>query len=107
MSLIPARTHILSLRFFIDIFYGHSPLSADSRRTVIRFKQKCVQRVLVNHLVKLAQESVVRLTDPIDMTITLDLGDNCIKNFHFGRYFVGIYGRKFSSTATRERSHKT
>ena len=35
--------------------------SADSRRVVVRYKQKYVQEVLVNPLVKLAQEnSVVR-----------------------------------------------
>ena len=37
-------------------FYGHSPLSADSRRAVVNYKRRYVHEVLVNHLVKLAQE---------------------------------------------------
>ena len=45
--------------------------SADSRRVVVSYKQK--YEVLVNRLVKLAQEkSVVRGTDRPDMTIAVD-----------------------------------
>ena len=54
-------------------YYGHSPPSADSRRVVVSYKQKCVHEVLVNHLVKIAQEKrVVRWTDRLNMTITVD-----------------------------------
>ena len=38
--------------------YGHSTPSADSRRTVVIYKRKYVHEVLVNPLVKLAQEKV-------------------------------------------------
>ena len=34
-----------------------------------------------------------------------ELGDNCIQN-SFGEVYFQIYGRKFSFTATRKRSHK-
>ena len=40
-------------------FHGHSP-PADLRRVVFSYKQKYVQEVLVNCLVKLAQEKSVR-----------------------------------------------
>ena len=51
MSLIPARSQT-----FVKIDYGHSP-----SRVVVSYKGKYVQGVLVNRLVKLAQEkSVVR-----------------------------------------------
>ena len=44
--------------------------SADSRKVVVTYKRKYVHEVLVNCLVKLAQEkSVVRLTGPRNMTI--------------------------------------
>ena len=47
--------------------------SADSRRIVVSYKRKYVHEVLVNCLVKLAQEkSVVRLTDCSNMTIAVD-----------------------------------
>ena len=47
--------------------------SADSRRVVVSYKQKYVHEVLVNSLVKLAQEkSVVRWTDRPDITIAVD-----------------------------------
>ena len=39
-------------------FYSHSPPSADSRGVVVSYKQKYVYEVLVNRLVKLAQEKV-------------------------------------------------
>ena len=40
--------------------------------SVVSYKRKYVHRVLVNHLVKLAQEKSVRLTDNLDMTIAVD-----------------------------------
>ena len=47
--------------------------SADSRKVVVSFKRKYVHEVLVNRLVKLAQENcVVRRTDRPDMTIAVD-----------------------------------
>ena len=47
--------------------------SADSRRVVVNYKRKYVHEVLVNSLVKLAQEKrVVRWTDRPDMTIAVD-----------------------------------
>ena len=39
-------------------FYRHSPPSADSLRVVVSYKLKYVHEVLVNPLVKLAQEKV-------------------------------------------------
>ena len=46
--------------------------SADSRKVVVNYMQKYVHEVLVNCLVKLAQEkSVVRWTDHPDMTIAV------------------------------------
>ena len=46
--------------------------SADSRRVVVSYKWKYVHEVLVNRLVKLAQEkSMVRWTDRTDMTIAV------------------------------------
>ena len=47
--------------------------SADSKRVVVSYKQKYVHEVLVNRLVKLAQEkSVVWCTDRPNMTIAVD-----------------------------------
>ena len=40
------------------IIFGHSPLSVDSRRVVVKYKRRHVHEVLVNRLVKLAQEIV-------------------------------------------------
>ena len=45
---------------FVEIDYGQSLPSADSRRAAVSYKGKYVHKVLVNHLVKLAQEKVVR-----------------------------------------------
>ena len=39
-----------------NIFYGHSPPSADSRRVGVSYKRKYVHKVLVNRFVKLSQE---------------------------------------------------
>ena len=53
-------------------FYSHSPPD-DSRRVVFNYKGKYVHKVLINRLVKFALEkSVVRGTDHLDMTITVD-----------------------------------
>ena len=47
--------------------------STESRRVVVSLKRKYVHKVLVNCLVKLAQEeSVARWTDHPDMTIAVD-----------------------------------
>ena len=47
--------------------------TADSRRVVVSYKGKYVHKVLVNCLVKHAQEkSVVRWTDHLNMTIAVD-----------------------------------
>ena len=72
-SLIPARSHT-----FVEI--DHEIIStaillpsADSRRVFVSYKLKYLHKVLVNHLVKLAQEKiVVRRTDRPDMTIAVD-----------------------------------
>ena len=53
MSLLPARSHTISTTILLP--------SADSRRVVVIYKGKYVHKVLVNCIVKLAQEkSVVR-----------------------------------------------
>ena len=47
--------------------------STDSRRVVVSYEPKYMHEVLVNRLVKLAQEkSGVRGTDHLDMTIAFD-----------------------------------
>ena len=54
-------------------FYGPSPPSADSRTIVVSYKRKYVHEVLVNRLVKLAQEKMsIRWTDHLDLTIAVD-----------------------------------
>ena len=47
-------------------------LYADSRTVVVSYKRTYVQDVLVNCVVKLVQESVVRFTDHSDMNIAVD-----------------------------------
>ena len=72
-SLMPAWSHT-----FVEI--DHEIISsvillpsAYSRRVVVSYKLKYMHKVLVNCLVKLAQEkSVVRLTDYSDMTIAIN-----------------------------------
>ena len=49
-------------------FYGDSLSTADSSRAVVSYWQK----VLVNHLESLPRNSVVRLTDHLDMTVVVD-----------------------------------
>ena len=41
-----------------ELISSHSPPSPDSRRVVVIYKRKYVYKVLVNRLVKLAQEKV-------------------------------------------------
>ena len=47
-------------------------MTADSSRTVVSYWQKNVHLVLVNRLGSLPRNSVVRLTDPLNMTIVVD-----------------------------------
>ena len=54
--LLLSGQHLKQNNFFIE--FGHAPPSADSRRVVVSYKQKYVHKVLVNSLVKLAQEKV-------------------------------------------------
>ena len=57
---IPARSHTF-VEIDHEIISTDILPSADSRRVVVSYKQKYVHKILVNHLVKLAQEkSVVR-----------------------------------------------
>ena len=57
-----------------NIFCGHSPPSADSRRAVVSYKQKYVHWVLVNCLGLSLPRNVVflGLTVRFDMTISVD-----------------------------------
>ena len=70
----------------MNIFYGHSHPSADSRRAVVSFysnKQKYVHRVLVKLLIlSLPRKSVVRLNDHLDMTIAVDLDIKDYQSLH-------------------------
>ena len=60
-SSIPGRTHTFEEMDHEIIHMVILLPSADSRRVVVRYKRKHVHKVLVNCLVKLAQEkSVVR-----------------------------------------------
>ena len=67
---------ILSCRLIIKYFLLSTAIvlpSADSRRVVVSYKRKNVHKVLVNLLVKLAQEKgKARWTDHPDMTIAVD-----------------------------------
>ena len=68
MSSILARSNI-----FVEIDHEIISMVSVLRRVVVSYKRKYVHEVLVNHLVKLAQEKiVVRLTDCLDMTILVD-----------------------------------
>ena len=42
-----------------------------------------------------------------EITVMFDLGGKLYSKFSFGEVYRRIYGRKFSFTATRERSRKT
>ena len=50
----------------------HSPPSADSRRVFVSYKRKYVHEVLVNRLVKLAQEKVWLGEQRLSLTIAVD-----------------------------------
>ena len=52
--------------------YGHSRPTADSSRTVVSYWQKNVHLALVIRLGSLPRNSVVRLTDRLNMTIVFD-----------------------------------
>ena len=54
----------------MNIFYRHSPSFSDSRRDVVSYKRKCVHKVLPS--LTLPRKSVVRLTDHLDMAMTID-----------------------------------
>ena len=70
---ILARSHTLGEIDHEIIFTAILLPSPDLRRIVVSYKWKYVHKVLVNHLVKLAQEkSVVRWTDHPNMTIAVD-----------------------------------
>ena len=53
-------------------FYCHSLPTADPSRAVGSYWQKDVHLVLVNRLGSLPRNSVVRLTDRLDMTVVVD-----------------------------------
>ena len=53
-------------------FYGHSFSSADSSRAVVNYWRNDVHLVLVNRLGSLSRNSVVRVTDRLDMAIVID-----------------------------------
>ena len=80
-SLIPARSHT-----FMEIdhekylgSFSSLPLN-HSRRVVVSYKRKYVHKILVNSLLKHAQEkSVVRKLDRPAMTIAIDLGRKATK----------------------------
>ena len=58
-SLIPAQSHTFVKIDPELIFYSFSPPSADSRIVVVSYKRKYVHELLVNLLVKLAQEKML------------------------------------------------
>ena len=55
VSLIPALFHT-----FVDIYHGHSPPSADSKKVVVSYKRKYVHEVLLNRLVKVSKGAKIR-----------------------------------------------
>ena len=67
--------------------------SADSRRVVGGYKRKYVHKILVNCLVKLAQEkSVIRCTDHPNIIIAVDLDiKNQTKQNQQKTYVVGTH----------------
>ena len=71
VSSIPARSHTFMV---IDknSFNGHSPPLADSRSVVVSYKPMYVHEVLVNRLVKHAQEKCGWVKRPSRTTIALD-----------------------------------
>ena len=72
-SLIPAQSHTFEEIDYAIISTVILLLSADSRRVVVSYKPKYVHRVLVNRLVRLAQDKTVfKCTDRPDMTLAVD-----------------------------------
>ena len=63
--------NILLWRLVGNHFYGHSFPTTDSSRAVVSYWRKDVHLVLVNRLGSLPRNSVVRLTDLLDMTIAV------------------------------------
>ena len=51
-------------------FNRHSPSFSDSRRDIVSYKRKRVHKVLPS--LSLPRKSVVRLTDHLDMAMTID-----------------------------------
>ena len=51
-------------------FYRHFPSFSDSSRDIVSYKRNCVHKVLPS--LSLPQISVVRLTDHLDMAMTID-----------------------------------
>ena len=51
-------------------FYRHSPSPSDFRRDIVSYKRKRVHKILPS--LRLPQKSVVRLTDHLDMSMTID-----------------------------------
>ena len=54
MYLLLTQLHV----FVPDTISSHSPPSTDSRRVVVSYKRKYVHKVLINHLLKFAEEKV-------------------------------------------------
>ena len=94
-TLIPTRSHT-----FMEIDHGIISTAillpfADSRRVVVCYKPRYVQEVLVNRLVKLAQEkSVVMLTDGPNLTIAVDWD---VKNQTKQNTCLIYYGKNFKN----------
>ena len=73
MSSIRTRSHTVTEIVRVIISTAILLPSAHSRRVVVIYKRKYGHEVMVNHLVKLAQEKGVgRSTDCPDMTIAVD-----------------------------------
>ena len=67
----------------MNIFCRHSPSSSDSRRDSVSYEQKRVHKVLPS--LSLSRKSVVRLTDCLDipMTVDLDFSSLCSQRIPF------------------------
>ena len=73
-SQVPSSSTATSFRgdWLWNHFYSHSFHSADSSRAVVNYWQNDVCLVLVNRLKNMPRNSVVRLTDRLNMTIVVD-----------------------------------
>ena len=69
---IPMYGNILSWRLVMKSFLRPSLLTVDSSRAVFSYRRKSVHLVLVNHSGSLPRNSVVRLTDCLDITAVAD-----------------------------------